>query len=318
MANENPSPRRVVAVVGPTASGKTALGVLLAQAYGGEVISCDSLQIYRRMDIGTAKPTPEEMRGIPHHMIDVADPRENWSVARYAEMAARCVDDVLRRGRLPIIVGGTGLYLDALLSGRTFALPATGWRRRLQNQFIDGGIEPLWAELERVDPEAAGRLHKSDVKRVIRALEVYHETGRTITQHNRESRKIPPRYQAVKFGLSFARREDLWRRIDLRVDEMARRGLKQEVRDLLDSGVPRACTAMQAIGYKELTAALETGGDTAAAFDEIKLRTRQYAKRQLTWFRRDADTNWFLWDAGADGARLRQFVTEKMEESGIQ
>ncbi len=287
-------PPKILAVVGPTASGKTALGVALAKALNGEVVSADSMQVYRRMDIGTAKPTPEEMDGVPHHMLDVAEPEEDFSVARYVEMAAPCVDDILARGRLPILVGGTGLYVDSLLSGRTFAARAAHWREILQARLETEGIGPLLEELHEVDPETAEKLHPADTKRILRALEVWHETGKTITEHNRETQGIPPRYDALVLGLSFEDRSQLRRRIDLRVDGMMARGLADEVRSLLASGVSLRCTSMQAIGYKEMAAALTGGGDTAQAAEEIKLRSRQYAKRQLTWFRRRAETKWIL------------------------
>lgn len=311
-------PPQVVCVVGPTASGKTALGVWLAEQYNGEVVSCDSMQVYRRMDIGTAKPTPEEMRGVPHHMIDVADPEEDYSVERYRREATACVEDILARGRLPIVVGGTGLYLDGLLHGHDFAVKSTGWREKLQARFDAEGIRPLWEALQEIDPESAIRLSPNDTKRVIRALEVWYETGQTISAHNAATRLLPPRYTALKLGLSFENRPDLWARIDRRVDEMERQGLSGEVRALLESGVPASCTAMQAIGYKELAQAVAGGGDLTAALEEVKLRSRQYAKRQLTWFRRDRTTAWFYHPAEPDLARLRRFATEKMAESGIQ
>ena len=311
-------PPQVICVVGPTASGKTALGVWLAKEYNGEVVSCDSMQIYRRMDIGTAKPTAEEMEGIPHHMIDVADPAEDFSVERYRKMAAPIVDDILSRGKTPVIVGGTGLYLDGLLNGHDFAMKSTGWREKLQAQFDAEGIKPLWEMLEEVDPEAATRLSPNDTKRVIRALEVYYETGKTISAHNAATRLLPPRYTALKLGLNFEDRADLWQRIDLRVDEMARLGLVEEVKALLDSGIPAACTAMQAIGYKEVARALQSGGDITAALEEVKLRSRQYAKRQLTWFRRDKATEWYLHGKPIDLEALRRFAAEKISASGIQ
>ncbi len=311
-------PPQVVCVVGPTASGKTALGVWLAQQYNGEVVSCDSMQVYRRMDIGTAKPTPEEMQGIPHHMIDVADPEEDYSVARYRREASRCVDDILARGRLPVIVGGTGLYLDGLLNGHDFAVKSTGWREKLQAQYDAEGIRPLWAALEEIAPEAAIRLSPRDTKRVIRALEVWYETGQTISAHNAATRLLPPRYTALKLGLTWADRAQLWQRIDRRVDEMAERGLADEVRALLESGVSPGCTAMQAIGYKELAAVVTGGGDLSAALEEVKLRSRQYAKRQLTWFRRDRSTAWFRWSDEAQTQALRRFTAEKIAEAGIQ
>ena len=310
-------PPKIIVIVGPTASGKTGLGVELALHHNGEVVSADSMQIYRRMDIGTAKPTLAEMRGVPHHMIDVADPEEDYSVARYVEEAAACVDGIMERGRLPIVVGGTGLYVDSLVSGRTFASPSTGWREKLQARAQAEGTAVLLDELRRVDPEAAARLHVNDEKRIIRALEVWYETGRTITEHNRATQAIPPRYDALTIGLNFADRTDLWRRIDQRVDEMMEAGLEREVRELLISGVPEGCTALQAIGYKEFAAAVRGDGSVEEAAAEVKLRSRQYAKRQLTWFRRNPDIRWIIWEKTPDLEWARQQATAYMEEFGI-
>ena len=215
-------PPKILVISGPTASGKTKLAVALAKARGGEVVSADSMQIYRRMDIGTAKPTAEEMDGVSHHMIDVADPEEDFSVARYVEMASACVDDIFSRGKLPIVAGGTGLYVDSLLSGRTFAAfsPDSSLRKELEAELAERGGEAMLSELSRVDPEAAARLHPNDHKRIVRALEVYRSTGRTISQHDRETRALPPRYDALTIGLTFRERADLWARIDRRVDQM--------------------------------------------------------------------------------------------------
>ena len=312
-------PPKILVISGPTASGKTALAVELALRHSGEVVSADSMQIYRRMDIGTAKPTPEEMRGVPHHMLDVADPEEDFSVARYVELAARCVDDVLARGKLPIVAGGTGLYIDSLLSGRTFARfdPDSPLRRELEEELARRGGAALLEELARVDPDTAARLHPNDGKRIVRALEVYRSTGTTLTEHNAMTRSLPPRYDALTLTLAFQRREDMWARIDRRVDQMMAGGLVDEVRALLDSGVPDRCTAMQAIGYKEMAAALRGDGDTARAAEEIKLRSRQYAKRQLTWFRRNGDARWIRWETRPNFAAALQTSTEYMEEFGI-
>lgn len=310
-------PPEILVIAGPTASGKTGLGVELALRHSGEVVSADSMQIYRRMDTGTAKPTPAEMRGVPHHMIDVADPGDDYSVARYVQEASACVDDILARGRLPIVVGGTGLYIDSLISGRTFAAPSTGWRERLQAQVRAVGSAPLLEELRAVDPETAARLHPNDEKRIIRALEVWHETGQTISAHNRATQALPPRYDALILGLNFAQRADLWKRIDQRVDEMLRNGLEQEVRDLLSSGVPSHCTALQAIGYKEFSAALRGEVSFVQAAEVVKLRSRQYAKRQLTWFRRNPAIRWILWEKSPNLELGRQQATEYMEESGL-
>lgn len=312
-------PPKILVIVGPTASGKTRMAVELAQRHNGEVISADSMQIYRTMDIGTAKPTQEEMGGIPHHMIDVADPEEDFSVARYVEMAARCVDDVLARGKLPIVAGGTGLYIDSLLSGRTFApfSPDSALRGELEQEMADKGGAAMLEELAKVDPEAAQRLHPNDHKRIIRALEVYRSTGKTITQHNRETQAIPPRYDALTIGLAFQDRQAMWRRIDQRVDEMVAAGLEDEVRRLLTSGISPKCTAMQAIGYKEFTQALSGEMTWKEAADVVKLRSRQYAKRQLTWFGRNPNTRWVRWDDPPDFEQGRRASTEYLEEFGI-
>lgn len=312
-------PPKILVIVGPTASGKTRMAVELAQCHNGEVISADSMQIYRTMDIGTAKPTQEEMGGIPHHMIDVADPEEDFSVARYVEMAARCVDDVLARGKLPIVAGGTGLYIDSLLSGRTFApfSPDSALRGELERELAEKGGQAMLEALAQVDPEAAQRLHPNDHKRIIRALEVYRSTGKTITQHNRETQAIPPRYDALTIGLAFQDRQAMWRRIDQRVDEMVAAGLEDEVRRLLTSGISPKCTAMQAIGYKEFTQALSGEMTWQEAADVVKLRSRQYAKRQLTWFGRNPNTRWVRWDDPPEFEQGRRASTEYMEEFGI-
>ena len=207
---------RIICVVGPTASGKTKLAVQLAKLYGGEVVSCDSMQLYRGMVIGTAAPTEAETRGVPHHMVGVIDPREDYSVARYAADAAECVDGILARGKLPILVGGTGLYLDALLHGHGYAPGTTGGetRRLLERRWDNEGGEALFAELRSIDPESAAVLHPNDKKRVIRALEVYRETGKTMSRHNADTRLVPPRYEPVYLGLAYADREEMKRIID--------------------------------------------------------------------------------------------------------
>ncbi len=312
-------PPKIIVITGPTASGKTWLAVELAKRYNGEVVSADSMQIYRRMDIGTAKPTPEEMQGIPHHMIDVAGPEEDFSVARYVDMAAAAADGILARGKLPILAGGTGLYIDSLLSGRTFAAfdENSPLRAELEGRYAREGGEVLLRELAQADPEAAARLHPNDGKRIVRALEVFLTTGKTITQHNKDTKAAPPRYSAVTLSLDFQRREDMWDRIDRRVDRMMEAGLAEEVRGLLDSGVPQRCTAMQAIGYKEMAAALLGDGDIRAAAEEIKLRSRQYAKRQRTWFRRNREAKTLLWGTEPNFAEVLQRSTAYLEEIGI-
>ena len=310
---------KIVCVVGPTACGKTTLGVLLAKKFGGEVVSADSMQIYRGMTIGTAAPTAAEMDGVPHHMIAIADPTEQWSAARYAQAAIPVVDDILARGKRPILVGGTGLWLEAVVRGRTFASGAAGGevRRQLQQRLEREGIEPLLAQLRQVDPEAAERLHPADEKRILRALEVYEETGETISAHNAKTAALPPRYDAVWIGLRFADRTDMKALIDRRVDAMAQAGLLEEVRALVRSGVPRDATALQAIGYKELLAVGENGEGLAEALEEVKLRSRQYAKRQLTWLRRNGDIHWITWGNKRDFARALQVSTEILAAAGV-
>ena len=291
----------MICIVGPTASGKTALSVRLAQALGGEIVSFDSMQVYRRMDIGTAKPTPEERGGVPHHMLDVADPAENYSVSRYVQEADACVQDILSRGKPVILVGGTGLYIDSLIAGRQFApLPQTGRREALERRAAEEGAQPLLDELRSVDPERAARLSVSDVKRIVRALEIWQETGRTMTDFDRESRAIPPRYRPLWLGLHFPERAQLYARIDLRVELMYAQGLAQEVRALLDSGVPDRAPSLQAIGYKQVVQALEEGLPPEAALGPIQQATRRYAKRQMTWFRANPAVQWLDASAGAD------------------
>ena len=311
---------KLVVITGPTASGNTALGVALARRLGGEVVSADSMQIYRGMDIGTAKPTPEEMQGVPHHMIDIADPTENYSVSRYAAEAAACVDDILARGKLPVVVGGTGLYIDSLIAGRTFAdgTADTALRQELSERYDEIGGEGLLGELRKVDPERAAKLHPADKKRIVRAMEVYILTGRTITQHDAETRAVPPRYDAAKIALDFAVRQDLYDRIDRRVDIMVQQGLFDEVRALLAAGVPADCTAMQAIGYKEAVAAVQGKAAPQDAVAAIQLASRRYAKRQLTWLRRDQDLFWLRHEKTPDMDRACRLSTQFLSARGIE
>ena len=295
----------IICIAGPTASGKTALAVELAKELDGEVVSCDSMQVYKRMDIGTAKPTKEEMQGIVHHMIDVAEPEEDFSVSRYCEMASPIVDDILARGKTAVIAGGTGLYMDSLIRGNAFApFPSTGVREKLEAQADSEGMEAMLKWLQSIDPEAAGRLHLSDRKRILRALEVYLETGETITEHNRKTQAIPPRYSPLWLGLDFKDRAELYRRIDLRVGLMLEMGLVEEIQSLLSSGIPEKCTAMQAIGYKEFVAALEGQCTIDQAADQVRQSSRHYAKRQLTWFRRNQNIHWLTRSRGEGGTEI--------------
>ena len=295
----------IICVVGPTASGKTELALRLAETLSGEIVSCDSMQLYRRMDIGTAKPTPDELARARHHMIDVCEPDEDFSVGKYVQMADACVQDILSRGKVAILTGGTGLYADSLISGRTFApVPQTGVRERLQARLAAEGGGALLRELASVDPETAARLHPADEKRIVRALEVFLETGEPISRHNERTRQQPDQYEPVWLGLDFADRAALYERIDRRVDTMRAAGLEREVRALLEGGVPAAATAMQAIGYKELAAALRGEGSLDEAYDLIKRRSRNYAKRQLTWFCRNSRMHWLIREAADDDASI--------------
>ena len=285
-------------ITGPTATGKTALGAALARLTDGEVVSADSMQIYRGMDIGTAKPTGAEMGGVAHHMLDVADPAERFSAARYAAMADRCVQDILARGKQPIIVGGTGLYIDGLVRGTDYAAapsdPAT--RRAIEGEYDAMGGEAFRTRLASVDPDRAAALHPRDKKRLVRAWEVYALTGRTLSWHDELSRLAPPRYEAYTVALDFADREALYARIDRRARAMFDAGLVDEVRALLTAGVGPETTAMQAIGYKEVAAYLDGRYTLEQAVDQVCGASRRYAKRQLTWLRARPDVHWLRWD----------------------
>ena len=287
--------RGVLVISGPTATGKTALGVWLAQRLGGEVVSADAMQVYRGMEIGTAAPTAAEQRGVRHHLIGTADPRENYSVGRYVAEASACIDGILDRGLLPILVGGTNLYIDSLLRGIEFSDFDPELRERLEADYARLGGEAMLERLGAADPERAALLHPNDKKRILRALEVWETTGETITAHDDATRRQPPRYESCRIALSFERREDLYARIDARVDGMLRAGLVEEVRGLMASGVPEKSTAMQAIGYKEIAAALRGNCSLEEAAEQVKQSSRRYAKRQLSWLRRDPDLHWILW-----------------------
>ncbi|MDD6189361.1 MAG: tRNA (adenosine(37)-N6)-dimethylallyltransferase MiaA [Clostridiales bacterium] len=310
-------PKGVVVITGPTATGKTRLGVVLAKSFGGEVISADSMQLYKGMDIGTATPDEAETEGIKHHMLSVIEPWEDYSVSRYVEDAAACVDDVLSRGKLPIIVGGTGLYIDSLLSGRGFMGGDPAMREKFSAQYDAEGGEAMLSLLSEVDAESAGRLHANDKKRIVRALEVYYATGKSITQHNIETQSLPPRYQYCKIALSFEERARLYERIDRRVDMMMEAGLTDEVKRLIDLGVDEKTTAMQAIGYKEIALALRGECSMSEAVETVKRESRRYAKRQLSWLSGKKDVNWILWKNEPDYERARQLSTHFMENNGI-
>ena len=306
-----------IVVTGPTATGKSALGALIAHTLGGEVISADSMQIYRNMDVGTAKTAADDMLGVPHHMLSIISPLEDYSVSRYVADASRCVDDALGRNRLPVIVGGTGLYIDSLISGHGFSQQGqAGLRSELEQRYDAAGGESMLRELSVIDPERAAKLHENDRKRIVRALEIHAMSGKTISQHDSETRELPARYNAVKFALNFQNRETLYARINSRVDAMLGDGLVSEVRSLLDMGVKPDCTAMQAIGYKEITGALRGEYSMETAVQMIKVRSRHYAKRQITWLRRDEGVKWILWDKEPDLEKGMSVVRMHMNRNG--
>ena len=310
---------KVIVVAGPTASGKTALGIRLALQYKGEIVSADSMQVYRGMDIGTAKATAAERAQVPHHMLDVAEPWEDYSVARYVSQAEDCCRDIISRGKLPVIVGGTGLYIDSLISGRDFAAVDSdlGLRERLGREYDELGGEELHRRLASIDPDRAAKLPPSDKRRIVRALEIYELTGMTITEHDEYTRSLPPRFEAAPVHLGFKDRSLLYERIDRRVDIMVEQGLFKEVEGLLDRGLSPDCTAMQAIGYKEAAQAILGDMSPQEAVALLKLRSRRYAKRQLTWFRRDPAALHIDWEKEPDFEYALAFSTKFFLDCGI-
>ena len=307
---------KVIVVAGPTATGKTKLGILLAERFSGEIVSADSMQLYRRMDIGTAKATAEERAQVPHHMLDVAGPEENYSVSRYVDEAARCCDDILARGKTPVIVGGTGLYIDSLVSGRDFAGRSEG-DEALRESLCERGGEAMLEELRSLDPERAEKLHPSDKRRIVRAIEIYRLTGETISAHDARTRALPPRYEALRIVLNYRERSELYARIDARVDDMVASGLFEEVEGLLQSGLSPESTAMQAIGYKEAALFLSGAIGREEAVALIKQNSRRYAKRQVTWFSRSPDALFLSWDGTPDFENALRLSTEFLIARGL-
>lgn len=283
---------KVIAIVGPTAVGKTALAIELAKRYNGEIISCDSMQVYRGMDIGTAKPTREELAQVKHHLIDIKMPNENFSCADYAVLAKKAIEDIARRGKTPIFCGGTGLYLDSVIEIPSFCETAKDeeYRAYLEGYAKEYGNEAVHKMLGEVDPESAEAIHANNLKRVIRALEIYKCTGVTKSEWDRRSKEVKPPYDATVLFLTCEDREEMYRRIDRRVDIMMAEGLMYEVRGLYEAGLldPKY-TASGAIGYKELLPAVTGDGSVDIGVAELKIATRHYAKRQLTWFNKKKD-----------------------------
>ena len=285
----------VIVIVGPTASGKTSLSVEMAKKLGGEIISADSMQIYKGMDIATAKPTDEEKCGVEHHLMDFLDPEDEFSVAKYKELAVSKIEELLNKGKIPIIVGGTGLYVDTVINNTVFFnYDDSETRERLEKECDENGIEALFHKLKEVDPDTAEKLHLNDKKRIIRALEVYYLTGKTITEQNNESHKEKSKFNFIQIGLNAKNRDYLYDRINKRVDLMLESGLLDEAKMFYSSDY--SSTAKQAIGYKELLPYLKGFVTLDDAVEKLKQETRRYAKRQLTWFRKNNDINWIFFD----------------------
>jgi len=283
----------VIVIIGPTASGKTKISIELAKRINGEIISADSMQIYKYMDIGTAKASAEEMDGIKHYLIDEVYPDEEFSVARFKELAQKYIDEILKKGKIPIVVGGTGLYIDSLIYNINFSETVCDWsfREQLKKEAEEKGNEYLHNMLREVDPKAAEKIHPNNVKRVIRALEVHKFSGVKISQQQEESRKEPPKYNFIIFGLRM-NRDTLYERINRRVDKMLEMGLVDEVRHLVELGYDKSTIAMQGLGYKEILAYLRGEITLDEAIYILKRDTRHYAKRQITWFKRIEGVNW--------------------------
>ncbi len=309
----------LVAIVGPTASGKTSLAVEICKRYGAEAVSCDSMQIYKGMDIATAKPTTEEMQGIPHHLIGFAEPDETFSVAKYCELASEAISDINGRGKLAVLVGGTGLYYSSLTDNVEFLPDETDFEYRefLKKRAEKEGAQVLLDELYAVDPEAAKTLHVNNVGRIIRALEIYRTTGKTKTMQNEQSRQTPSPYKTVSVCLDARDRQFLYERINRRVDLMLEAGLLDEAKSFFDSPLGR--TARQAIGYKELYPYFKGEKSLDECIENLKMQTRRYAKRQLTWFRRDERIKFFYIDDYSEGSELLNAVADYIERGlGIE
>lgn len=307
----------LLVIAGPTASGKTALSVELAKIYGGEVVSADSMQIYKGLSIATAKPTEEEMQGIPHHLIDFLTPDKPFSVADYVSLAGKTVRDIYSRGKLPIVCGGTGLYISSLINNIIFDDTGSdpSVRARLEGIAGSEGNHALWLRLEKIDPETAQKVHENNLPRVIRALEVFETTGVPLSRHKINSRREGSPYDACIIGLTASDRQFLYDRINKRVDIMIEKGLVEECRSVYLNGT--LATACQAIGYKELIPYFEEKCSLEACIDKIKQETRHYAKRQLTWFRRVDNISWVEIDKFDDLKKIIENVQNTVAKSKI-
>ncbi|MDI3508516.1 MAG: tRNA dimethylallyltransferase [Clostridiales bacterium] len=301
----------LIVIVGPTAVGKTDVAIEVAQRINGSIISADATQVYKYMDIGSAKPTPEERKGIPHYMIDVVTPDEAFSVALFQRMAEQCIDEIIAQGRMPMLVGGTGLYINSMVYNLDFSegTPDAELRENLRHKAQEYGVDALYNELADVDPDAAARINRNDLKRIIRALEVYYKTGRPISYYQQRSKSVPPRYNAIMIGLTMDRQR-LYSRIEQRVDAMMEKGLLEEVKWLKANGYADNPVAMQAVGYKELLAYLKGLCTLDEAVMLIKRNTRRLAKRQWTWFNRDKNVRWFNTDEFESKGELVEHILE--------
>lgn len=306
----------LIVVCGPTASGKTGLGIRLAQYYNGEVVSADSMQIYKGMDVATAKPTAEEMQGITHHMIDCVETNKSYSVAEYVESARKIIENIYLRKKIPVLVGGTGLYINSILNNIEFGEDNYDeeLRKSLNNRLIVEGAEALLKELESFDPRSAERLGTTNHRRLIRAIEIYRTTGKTMTQFIEESRLVPSPYDDVRIGLNCKDRQNLYNRINKRVDIMVQQGLIEEAEKFRTLSYSK--TAVKAIGYKELEPYFTGEITIEEALENLKRETRRYAKRQLTWFRRDEKIKWIYTDE-ITSQQIVDLAIEYVEKSGI-
>ena len=303
--NEVSTKQKVVCIMGPTAVGKTKLSIELAKKYNGEIISGDSMQVYKGMDIGTAKIKKEEMQGIPHHLLDVKEPSEAFNVAQFQELVTTCIEEIVSRGRLPIIVGGTGLYIEAVLQRYAFSESVSDeeYRKKLETMAEEQGVEAVHHLLTTVDAESAENIHPNNVRRVIRALEIYHCTGEKMSNQLKKQNKEYV-YDAALVGLTMER-ENLYNRINLRVDQMFEEGLLAEVKQLYDAGL-RDVQSIQAIGYKEIYEYFDGRVSLEQAKENLKQNSRRYAKRQFTWFRNKMDVTWFEMDQDTFGKKFEQ------------
>lgn len=313
---------RMIAVVGPTASGKSSLALEIAKKFSGEIVSCDSMQLYRGMDIGTAKPTKDEMCSVKHHLIDILDLNDDYSVSDYVSDAQNAYNDIISRGNMPVFCGGTGLYIDSFISGVKFAqYDDTGFeeiRKELYEIAENKGKEYLYNQLLKVDPEIANNTSAENIKRVVRALEVHKITGIPLSEWNKKSKKNVQKKNALVLGITFEDRQVLYDRIEKRVDIMLEDGILEETKRLIDNGIRDSKTASQAIGYKEFYPYFDGTKELSECVDTLKINTRHYAKRQLTWFKRNPDIKWIIREIGDTeqtvfekaSVYIKEFLTE--------